>query len=267
MFFFSKRCKVVKTQNCSRQLSIKTISKTAATVVGLAAIVYILNCYWSKKGSGLIVPFGIFRKSVDLLCFFSNDAKVTKSKAIGDQSTFLVASACEPLDLRKACIVESAAKSHPDLPVHILLYGHVKSSQNPETFLPSLKAYQNVYITKVDLPEYFVGTPLEPLLTRELLNEIEFPEYLVSDLVKIATLYNHGGVCLSWDVVVASSLQTVSNDFFVKDRRKKVSSAILRLSKSEVGKEVINYVARYGKYNKYNISNNNINWHVSFAGS
>lgn len=256
MFIFSKRCKFVQTRKYPKHLSIKTISKIASTVVGLAAIAYLLNCLWSMKGSGHIVPFSIFHKTVDASCFFFEDAKATKLEAISDRSIFLVASACELLDLRKICTVESAANTHPDWTIHIILYGHVKGNRNSKyyyTFLSKLEAYQNVLITSIDLREYFIGTPLEPLLTPESLKEIEFPEYFVSDLVKIATLYNHGGVYLSWAVVVERSLRTLSNDFFVQEPGKKVSSTILRLSNSEVRKEVINKIIRYEKYHKYYI--------------
>lgn len=249
MFFFLKRCKIQSRKHL-RYLSMKTISKIAAIVV-LAVVVYFFSFYWSKKHSKHIVPFTVFRRKVDLSCFFFGSPKVTKSlKVLGDRSIFLVASACEPLDIRKACTVESAAKYHPDWPVHIILYGRAKINQNTQTFLSILKPYQNVFIRKIDLSEYFIGTPFEPLISLESLKEIDFPEYLVSDLVKIATLYTHGGVCLSWNVVVERSLRTLSNDFFVKEPGNKVSSAILRLTKSEVGREMIVNIARYGIYNK-----------------
>lgn len=256
MFFFSKRCEIVQTRKQSRHLSIKIICKRAAIVVGLAAIVYLLNSHWLKKGSKHIVPFSIYRKTVDLSCFFFGDAKVTKSKAImGNQSIFLIssasASACEPLDLRKTCTVESAAKTHPEWTVHVILYGREKNERNTKIFVSKLKAYQNIVITRIDLPEYFIGTPLESLLARESLKKTKFPERLVSDLVKLATLYNHGGVGLSWNVFVERSLRTLSNDFFVKEPENKVSSTVLRLSKNEVGKEVIRNIVRCGKYNKY----------------
>lgn len=246
MFFFSKRCEIVHTRKQSRNLSIlKIICKGAATVIGLAAIVYLLNSYWLKKSSKHIVPFSIYRKTVDLSCFFFGDAKVTKLKAMGDQSIFLIASACEPFDLRKTCTVESAAKTHPEWTVNVILYGHEKNEQNTKTFLSKLKAYQNIVITRIDLTEYFIGTPLESLLARESLKDTEFPEHLISDLVKLATLYNQGGVGLSWNVVVERSLRTLSNDFFVKESENKVSSTILRLSKNEVGKEVISNIVRF----------------------
>lgn len=244
MFLFSTRCKI-QARKQSRYLSFSRI----AAIVVLVAVVYILICHWSKKCSKHIVPFSILHRRVDLSCFIFSSGKVTKTKALDDRSIFLVASACQPLEFRKACAVESAAKYHPDWPVHIILYGRKKVNPNTKTFMSNLKAYRNVFITKIDVPEYFIGTPFEPLLTPESLQEMDFPEYFVSDLVKIATLYNHGGVCLSWNVVVQRSIRTLSNDFFVKEPENKISSAILRLTKSEVGKEMISNIARYRNYN------------------
>lgn len=251
MFFFSKRCQIVYVQKYSNYFFyIKNISKMVlATVTVIAASVYLLSGHLSTKDTKHIVPFSIIRKTVDLECYIFADVKVSKLEAIDERSIFLVASACAPISARKACAIESAAISHPNWIVHVVIYGHtwIKRFHNIKGFVSKLQAYQNIVITKIVLPEYFAGTPLESLMTLESIKEIEFPEYFMSDLVKIATLYNHGGVYLSWDVIVERSFQSLPNDFFVEAHTKMLSSKVLRLSKKGAGQQLINDIARYRK--------------------
>ncbi|XP_077523515.1 lactosylceramide 4-alpha-galactosyltransferase-like [Amblyomma americanum] len=107
-----------------------------------------------------------------------------------------------------ACAVESAARVHPNWTVHLLSVdgdGHA-TNDSSAPFVNLLGSIQNVVLSDIDPLEEFEGTPLRAWYQSGALNNSSYPVEHLADALRLAVLYNRGGVYLDIDVVVMRPL-------------------------------------------------------------
>ncbi|KAK8765078.1 hypothetical protein V5799_032318 [Amblyomma americanum] len=109
---------------------------------------------------------------------------------------------------RMACAVESAARAHPNWTVHLLSVdgdGHA-TNDSSAPFVNLLGSIQNVVLSDIEPLEEFEGTPLGAWYRSGALNNSSYPVEHLADALRLAVLYNRGGVYLDIDVVVMRPL-------------------------------------------------------------
>ena len=132
-----------------------------------------------------------------------------------ENSAFLhETSGANALNTRQACAVESLALLNPDLTVHLLMTSEVDSNA------PSMKAlveYNNIRIRRIDLGDYFSGTPLEQWYFCTTWNYGPYAVSHLSDALRFLTLYKHGGYYFDLDIVHLKPVTSLYRNFIVAD--------------------------------------------------
>lgn len=122
---------------------------------------------------------------------------------------------------RQACAVESAARTNLDMSIYLYMATE-RPPGNPEAdkgeglqrdckTMEVLESLANVYVMRSDLPKHLVGTPLESLYFGGKLKGSDYAFQHLSDALRVALLYKHGGIYLDLDVVVLRSLRCLRN--------------------------------------------------------
>ncbi|CAG0916420.1 unnamed protein product [Notodromas monacha] len=126
-----------------------------------------------------------------------------------DAVYFLETSGLPFLNLKQLCSIESAAKYHPEKVVFVA----VKS----ERFLYSdsvnvlRQNYKNVRIARLDPDSWLNSTVLFSWMKNGLLGKSSYKTSHMSDVLRYATLYKHGGIYLDLDAIVQKSLGSLKN--------------------------------------------------------
>lgn len=122
---------------------------------------------------------------------------------------------------RQACAIESAAITNPDMTVYVYLSIRAPPGEaEPEEgeglqrnclVMDILTKIANVKLIREDLTRHLWATPLETLLTDNLLTNSTYSLQHMSDALRVALLYKYGGIYLDLDVVVFRSLRCLRN--------------------------------------------------------
>ncbi|KFZ53459.1 Lactosylceramide 4-alpha-galactosyltransferase, partial [Antrostomus carolinensis] len=111
------------------------------------------------------------------------------------------------------CSVESAARTHPETRVVVLMKGLANSNAS----LPNhwgfslLSCFPNVEIRPLDLPELFSGTPLAKWYLQSEHQKEPFFLPVLSDACRIAIMWKFGGIYLDTDFIVLRNLKNLTN--------------------------------------------------------
>ena len=143
----------------------------------------------------------------------------------GDQAFVLETSGASTLDSRQACSLQSLAKHNPHLTIHLLMTG-------PRVDLDSVNIktlrtnYLNVFITKIDLDDYFIATPLEFWYFCSDWKNGKYRVAHLSDALRLLTLYKYGGYYFDLDIIHLRSL-TSSRNFIVAEDETSVANGVM----------------------------------------
>lgn len=142
----------------------------------------------------------------------------------GEKRIFFIESSGEEcLRPRQACAIESAALTNPDMTIYVHMSLRAPPGRPEEDrgeglerhcrTMELIRALPNVRIIYEDdlLGKYLKGTPLEPLYHSGAFNRSRYALQHISDAVRIAILYQYGGIYLDLDVVVLRSLRCLRN--------------------------------------------------------
>ncbi|NXU82356.1 A4GAT galactosyltransferase, partial [Xiphorhynchus elegans] len=112
-----------------------------------------------------------------------------------------------------SCSVESAARTHPETSVVVLMRGLGKGNTSlPEHWVFSLlSSFPNVQIRPLDLPELFSETPLEKWYLSPLRKSEPYFLHVLSDACRIVLMWKYGGVYLDTDFIVLRNLENLTN--------------------------------------------------------
>ncbi|XP_049869415.1 lactosylceramide 4-alpha-galactosyltransferase-like [Pectinophora gossypiella] len=153
-----------------------------------------------------------------------NEKKINETS----KNIFLIETSCKGyLDLRQLCAVKSAARAHPDWQINLLFVGPVTHEKLTTGILSSLQAYENVVIARVYLSQIVKDTPLERVLTENLLETSEYRYAHVSDIIRLLLLWKFGGVYMDLDIVVLKPFDDLGPDFAGLDAPNSVNTAVM----------------------------------------
>ncbi|XP_075363105.1 lactosylceramide 4-alpha-galactosyltransferase-like [Mycteria americana] len=111
------------------------------------------------------------------------------------------------------CSVESAARTHPETRVVVLMKGLANSNAS----LPNhwgfslLSSFPNVEIQPLDLLELFSGTPLAKWYLQSEHQKEPYFLPVLSDACRIAIMWKFGGIYLDTDFIVLRNLRNLTN--------------------------------------------------------
>lgn len=92
------------------------------------------------------------------------------------------------LDPRQACVVESAARLHPDWQINLAFSAPMNMGSRAK--LNPFQKFSNVKFWRVNIWKYLNNTPLEYLLTKEYLRKSYYVIYHAADVLRLVTLFN-----------------------------------------------------------------------------
>ncbi|KAM7057008.1 lactosylceramide 4-alpha-galactosyltransferase-like [Acridotheres tristis] len=118
-----------------------------------------------------------------------------------------------------SCSAESAARTHPESRVVVLMKGLAKENASlPKHWAFSLlRCFPNVEIQPLNLTELFSGTPLAQWYVQpQRQQEPHFP-VILADAARIVLMWKFGGIYLDTDFIVLKNLQNLTNALGIQD--------------------------------------------------
>ncbi|NWS52560.1 A4GAT galactosyltransferase, partial [Chunga burmeisteri] len=118
------------------------------------------------------------------------------------------------------CSVESAARTHPETRVVVLM----KALANINASLPNhwgfslLSCFPNVEMRPLDLPELFSGTPLAKWYSQAQHRWEPYFLAVLSDACRITIMWKIGGIYLDTDFIVLKNLKNLTNALGIQDQ-------------------------------------------------
>ncbi|XP_054931793.1 lactosylceramide 4-alpha-galactosyltransferase-like [Dermacentor andersoni] len=109
---------------------------------------------------------------------------------------------------RQACSIESASLHNPNVRVLLLTTGHL--SPNCE-FYKALSSLRNFASLKLNLTDTFSDTPLDSWHRSRNWTKGLYGIEDLSDGIRLAVLWKHGGIYLDLDIIVLKELSELSN--------------------------------------------------------
>lgn len=154
-----------------------------------------------------------------------------------ENSIFFHETSCRgDLNVRHACVVESAARAHPDWQIFVLFAGPVTNFTLNSGYVSHLR-FTNVNIARIHLARYAKGTPLEAFVAGGALYKSAWRVSHTSDVLRYLTLYKFGGIYLDLDVVVTRSLEGLGKNWGGSEDNSSVSAGALRFSRDRIGRK------------------------------
>lgn len=183
-------------------------------------------------------PTGVVYKGSDRAPTFRPESigELCESGANGaeKQMFFIESSGERCLRPRQACAIESAARTNPDMSIHVHMsltpapgIAEAEGGYGLDTHCQTMdiltQQFPKIKIIREDLTRHLLGTPLEALLPSDKvrppeapllsgkLEQSKFSYQHLSDAVRIALLYKSGGIYLDLDVITLRSLKCLRN--------------------------------------------------------
>ncbi|KAM7055721.1 lactosylceramide 4-alpha-galactosyltransferase-like isoform 1-T3 [Acridotheres tristis] len=118
-----------------------------------------------------------------------------------------------------SCSVESAARTHPESRVVVLMKGLAKENASlPKHWAFSLlRCFPNVEIQPLNLTELFSGTPLAQWYVQHQRHQEPHFLAVLSDACRIVLMWKFGGIYLDTDFIVLKNLQNLTNALGIQD--------------------------------------------------
>jgi lactosylceramide 4-alpha-galactosyltransferase len=130
------------------------------------------------------------------------------------------------LDSKQLCAIESAAKHNPDLIISVM---SVKGIIKEDFGQALLQQYPNVKFELINVTEIFTDTPLYVWWINDRATKVDgyFRTAHISDALRLALVYKHGGFYSDLDTIALRSFKTFYNDsafFFERDSGTMINS-------------------------------------------
>lgn len=177
-------------------------------VLTLTLSLFVISCYLTVKEYGWPISHPYFGGPVRSVS--SQEQPNGLSRIV-----FLETGHRKTLSARLACAVESAARLHPSWTVHLLSVADTLTFKRNagSHFARALRTFPNVVMDEIKPQEVFRGTPLESWYKSGALNQSAHPIEHLADALRLAEIFNRGGIYLDFDVVVMRSLAALPLSF------------------------------------------------------
>ncbi|XP_026331825.1 alpha-1,4-N-acetylglucosaminyltransferase-like [Hyposmocoma kahamanoa] len=137
---------------------------------------------------------------------------------------------------RQACVVESAARFHPDWQINIAFSAPMNMSSRAN--LNPFQGFSNVKFWRVNILKYVKNTPVEYLITRHYLNKSYDAVRHAADILRLVTLYKWDGVYLDLDALLVKPLYDLERNFVTRENDYSVSTGLLSFSNDSAGRSI-----------------------------
>ncbi|KAL1471431.1 hypothetical protein MTO96_039926 [Rhipicephalus appendiculatus] len=139
---------------------------------------------------------------------------------------FLETSGRRQLKAREACSIESACRHNTNYTVHLLYTGSISSTHCP--YHRALSELPNFRSTAINASTVLAGTPLSRFYEKggALHRSRFFVEHL-SDFLRYAVVWKHGGIYLDSDTIVLKSLEDIKNSVVFRGHGRGVANSLL----------------------------------------
>lgn len=127
------------------------------------------------------------------------------------------------LNGRQACAIESAALRNPSSPVVLLTTGQLSPGDG---YYQALQSLPNFRAFNVNLSDVFSDTPLEAWYHSRNWTSGPYRIEDLSDGVRLAVLWKHGGTYLDLDIIVMKSLSDLRNSVMFEVTGQLTNSAL-----------------------------------------
>ncbi|KAM4689880.1 LOW QUALITY PROTEIN: lactosylceramide 4-alpha-galactosyltransferase [Rhinophrynus dorsalis] len=145
--------------------------------------------------------------------FMDNATTSSQKIALSGKIFFLETSENINPNLQFMCAVESAARTHPNMKVTVMMRGlqkqNVTMSQNFGIRL--LRCFPNVEFLPLDFAELFTNTPLSTWFSAVEKHRAFTDLPILSDACRLAILWKFGGIYLDTDFIVLKNLKHITN--------------------------------------------------------
>ncbi|KAH7966890.1 hypothetical protein HPB49_020328 [Dermacentor silvarum] len=109
---------------------------------------------------------------------------------------------------RQACSIESASLHNPNVRVFLLTTGQLSPNCD---YYKALSSLENFASLKLNLTDTFSNTPLDSWHRSRNWTEGPYRIEHLSDGIRLAVLWKHGGIYLDLDIIVLKELSELSN--------------------------------------------------------
>nr|XP_032520228.1 lactosylceramide 4-alpha-galactosyltransferase-like isoform X1 [Danaus plexippus plexippus] len=158
--------------------------------------------------------FNVYRKLIfpdDISCYRTSEFSTNYIYA--PNSIFFYQTACRrTIRLHEACSIEAAARLHPNKNVYIIILNEISPH---DAVIKQVERYSNVKVSRINIESFVNGTPFNDLY--DIIYKVKRRHKVMSDLLKIITLFKYGGTALNLDITVTKSLSKLGKHWFVKD--------------------------------------------------
>lgn len=188
-------------------------------------------------------------KSNDLECHLededtlaiANDQNFSSTKQIFFQETSCKAG----LDSRQACAIESAARINPNWDINVFLVGSMSKLFRRSSLYELLSNKSNIHFYRVIVATFNYNTPMTPLRPADIMfYKNSFCIEHMADMLRYLTLYKYGGVYMDLDIINVRSLDSMPQNWVVKESLGNFGAGALGLSKNKVGKAIADKIIR-----------------------
>ena len=128
------------------------------------------------------------------------NSKYEKFNVTENQAFFLETSGSAFLNFRQACAIESFIYRNPNLTAHLLMFG-----QNTDLKFKTMKTlvqyYPSLQITRINIEDYLVDTPLELWYYCSNWKNSSFAVVHLSDAIRLLSLSKYGGYYFDLDII------------------------------------------------------------------
>ncbi|XP_067139851.1 lactosylceramide 4-alpha-galactosyltransferase-like [Centruroides vittatus] len=163
----------------------------------------------------------IFCSMLSILYFLVDFHLLSDHKSATKNIFFIETSGASSLNFRQVCAIESTARHNPSMSITVLLF----------TKHQVMNEFSNVQMRSTTFEEIFEGTPLEDWYFQRKWNNSVYKVYHLSDAVRYAVIWKHGGIYLDLDIIMLKSLPSFSN-FVIKERANSICNGIFGMQRN-----------------------------------
>lgn len=183
----------------------------------------------------------------DISCYYaktpSNLSDMASEDTFSAEDIFFHDSTCsDTFKLRHVCAIEAAARNNLGRRIRVLLNRPIKECSCQYGLLGDLLEKPNIDISRINVETYAIGTPLEHDF-RSIINVGKRRHKRVAEMMKFITLYRFGGTVLDLDVILATPVSKLGNNWaFLKGH--KLGTSAMKVEKNKLGRRMVGRILR-----------------------
>lgn len=205
------------------------------------------NIFLILQKQPTLIFYRAYRDDVDCHLIQSYNLPMANNLSFSSpKQIFFHESSCKMgLDSREACAIESAARLNPSWDVNVFFMGPTSDLFLESSIYKILKKKNNIHFYRVDVIEFVKETPIENLLTSEIINiNKNWCLESLATMIKYLALYKYGGMFLDLDVITVKSFDSLPANWVAKQDSHLYGTSAFALTKHGFGRTVAENIIR-----------------------